>query len=239
MGGANSLASPRSDNDRYTLSEQHATSQFGCSYHYRIYQPDLPSTATSLILGHGFLRDQDNMIELSRTVANAGIRVVTLDYCNMRLWNGHHVRNAQDMRDLAESLGISTDVIFAGFSAGALAAILAADDDTRAILALDLVDDADLGAKSLARLSTPLIGVSGPASGCNANNNGDALYTLRKQSALSTLLKIDSASHCDFESPSNWLCETACGDDDNKQIATLQRSSIIQRVVAMLAPYLS
>lgn len=239
LGGGNSLASPRSDSDRYTLLERSATSQFGCRYSYRVYQPDAPRTKTSLVLGHGFLRDQDNMVGLGRAVANAGIRAVTLDYCNMRPWNGHHKRNAQDMRDLAESLGISDDVIFAGFSAGALAAVLAADNDTRAIMALDLVDQAELGATAITNLTTPLIGISGPASGCNANNNGDTVYKTRAKSALSSLLKIDYASHCEFESPSNWLCETACGDKDNDQSANMQRASIIHRVVNMLTPYLS
>ncbi len=239
MGGTRSLASPQSDADTYSLTEQSASSQFGCRFDYRIYQPDQPRTATSVILGHGFLRDQDNMVELSRAVANAGIRIVTLDFCNMRVWNGHHQRNAQDMRDLAESLGIAHDIIFAGFSAGALAAVLAADNNTRAIMALDLVDQAELGTTAIANLTTPLVGLAGPASGCNANNNGDAIFESRKQPTLSQLLKIDNASHCEFESPSNWLCETACGDKDSDQAATIQRASIIQRAVDMLTPYLS
>ena len=94
-----------------------------------------------------FLRDQDNLVGLSRALANHGIQVVTLDFCNMRLWNGNHESNGLDMRALAQKLRMSDNIIYGGFSAGALAAVLAADDDTRAILALDLVDQNDLGLK--------------------------------------------------------------------------------------------
>lgn len=239
LGGGISVASPRADDDKYQLLEQMRYSASGCQYQYRVFQPDAPITRTSVVLGHGFLRDQDNMVGLSRAIANQGIQVVTLDFCNMRPWNGHHQRNAQDMRDLANMLNIAGDVIYAGFSAGALAAVLASSETTRAILALDLVDQADQGKTAIANLQIPLIGLAGPPSSCNANSNGDALFTARPQAFVSRLDRISGASHCDFESPTNWLCEAACGIEDTEESEKSRRAAIINQTLDSLMPYLS
>ncbi|MFK7858984.1 MAG: alpha/beta hydrolase [Granulosicoccus sp.] len=238
MGGGLSVASPRANSDSYQLLEQTTRSVSGCQYRYRVYQPDTPSTSTSVVLGHGFLRDQDNMIGLSRAMANRGIPVVTLDFCNMRPWNGHHQRNARDMRDLARALKIADDIVYGGFSAGALAAVLASDENTRAILALDMVDQADQGQKAIQKLPIPLLGLAGPPSSCNANSNGDALFTARDEGSFSQLDRIPGASHCDFESPSNWLCEVACGNKDNFGSEKSRRTTIINQSVESLLPHL-
>ena len=236
--GGQSVAVPRADIDSYVLIEESQRSVTGCTFDYRLYQPVNPQTQTSIMLGHGFLRDQDNLVGLSRALANHGIPVITLNFCNMRLWNGNHESNGLDMRALAQKLGLSDDIIYGGFSAGALAAVLAADVDTRAILALDLVDQNDLGLNAIGALRTPLIGISGPASSCNADGNGAALFTSRAQQSLSDLITIDGASHCEFESPSNWLCEIACGDEDNKQDDERERADIIETTIDSLSPYL-
>lgn len=237
MGGGFSKARPHTDSDNYQLVEQSSNSVTGCQFMYRVYQPNSRRTSTSVVLGHGFLRDQDNMIDLSRAIANHGIQVVTLDFCNMRLWNGHHQRNAQDMRNLAKTLDIADDVIYAGFSAGALAAVLASDNDTRAIIALDFVDQEELGKKAISKLQIPLIGLAGPPSRCNANSHGNTLFSERADRSFSKLSKVSGASHCDFESPSNWLCEVTCGDKDNVDTARSNRENIIELTVTGLLPY--
>ena len=236
--GDQSVAVPRDDIDSYALIEQSQRSATGCTFDYRLYQPANPRTQTSIMLGHGFLRDQNNLVGLSRALANQGIPVVTLNFCNMRLWNGNHESNGMDMRALAKKLGRSDDIIFGGFSAGALAAVLAANEDTRAIIALDLVDQNDLGLDAIRALEIPLIGLSGPASSCNANGNGAALFTSRAQQSLSNLTTLAGASHCEFESPSDWLCEIACGDEDNEQDDERERADIIQQTIDSLSPYL-
>jgi len=245
--GASPAAMPRPALDTYELIENTGLSISGCQFQYRVYNPLEPRTPTSVILGHGFLRDQDNLVGLSRALANSGVRVVTLEFCNMRPWNGHHERNARDMRTLATKLNLTDDIVFGGFSAGALAAVLASDNNTRAILALDLVDQNDLGLRAIRKLATPLIGLSGPASGCNANNNAAALFqsriasspTVTEAQPLSRLISIDSASHCEFESPSNWLCEIACGDDDSAASDAADRAGIIDQTIDNLFPYLT
>lgn len=224
--------------DSYQLLEGKLQSSYGCEFNYRLFKPTVPVSSTTIILGHGFLRSQDNMVGFGRAFANNGINIATLDFCNMRVWNGHHKRNADDMRTLANELGMPGNVIYAGFSAGALAAILAADSQTRAIVALDLVDQANLAVNAITQLQTPLIGLSGPASSCNASGNGSPVFKSRTDDTLSSLVYIDRGSHCEFESPSNWLCEITCGDDDSDAANQQTRELIEQRALELVKPFL-
>jgi len=237
-------AHPRADKDQYSLVEKSARSHSGCTFDYRIYEPLNPISGASVMLGHGFLRDQDNLIGLGQAMANQGIRVVTLDFCNMRPWNGNHALNASDMRSLTQLLMIES-VVYGGFSAGALAAVLAADDSTLAIFALDLVDQEALGATAITQMDTPLLGLHGPASSCNAYNNGENVFKAHAETTRysSASVLIENASHCEFESPSNWLCELACADDDEQRRSKFDsdedtRQLIIQRAIDTITPYL-
>lgn len=243
-GASQPSAVPRSHLDNYSLTQSTLYSDTGCAFDYRVYEPHKSISQSSVILGHGFLRDQDNLISLSRELANHGIRVVTLDFCNMRLWNGNHLQNAQDMRKIARELDRNS-IIYGGFSAGALAAILAADEATIAILTLDLVDQDKLGANAIGKLNTPLINLFGPASACNAYNDAQSLFSVREAAAAKAGLThswmINNASHCEFESPSNWLCELACGDRgvlNTRSDDQLTRRKVIRRVISAIKPLL-
>ena len=229
-GGA---AMPRAELDRYRLQTGEARSLAGCRYDYRVYAPagraDADEAVATVVLGHGFLRDQDTLVGLARALANAGFRAVTLDFCNMRPWNGRHRENARDLVALADRVATG-DVVYAGFSAGALAALLAgaADPDTRGVVTLDLVDQGGLAATALETLDAPLVGLQGPPSACNANGSGQRVFDTRPDAALDTL---PGASHCEFESPTNRLCEIVCGDDDARADDERVRADIVRRVV--------
>ena len=194
------------------------------------------------MLGHGFLRDQDRLVALSRALANAGIRTVTLNFCNMQPWNGNHQANAADMRNLAAELNRDSDIIFGGFSAGALAAVLASDQRTRAIYLLDFVDQSNLGATALASLGVPLSGLHGPPSDCNANNAGKLAiedYLATRKNITTSYELVERASHCEFESPSNWLCKLVCADDDAPSENEATRQLIIDQSVVKIKRLLS
>jgi len=220
-------ARPRDGLDGYRLTTGDSRSLAGCRYDYRVYTPVNSGATTTVMLGHGFLRDQDTLVGLARALANAGHRAVTLDFCNMRPWNGHHERNARDLVALSGHVG-ATDVVYAGFSAGALAALLAGAGDpaTRGVITLDLVDQGGLAGTALAGLAVPLVGLQGPPSSCNANGSGQRVFDTRPEASLATL---SGASHCEFESPTDRLCEIACGDDDADDERV--REDIIRRVV--------
>ena len=236
---------PRPALDAYRLVEARARSSAGCRYDYRVFEP-LGAPASAVILGHGFLRDQDREVGLARALANAGHRAVTLDFCNMRPWNGHHARNAIDMRELARVHGLPGATLYAGFSAGALAALLAGADDPDAIgvVALDLVDQGRLGLEAAGRLDAPLVGLAGPPAACNAGGNGLEVFDARPADADEAAARrvvdlVPEATHCDFELPTDWLCELACGEsppltDALAGRATTRRALVVERTVELV-----
>lgn len=237
------LAIPTAPQDHYVLDSGSLRSDSGCLFDYLHYKPTQPSSTSQLLLGHGFLRSQNTLIELSKAFANRGIAVATLNFCNMRPWNGHHERNAQDMRKLARHLNIQQqDVVYGGFSAGALAAILASDSSQRAVLALDLVDQNQLALNAAKALDIPVVSLHGPPSRCNNANRALGVFEQIRQHAGSdrvSVTLIPDASHCEFESPSSWLCERLCGDDDSAKADRRTRSAIIEKATGLLMPYFS
>jgi hypothetical protein len=154
------------------------------------------------------MRGKERMDELARALANAGMTTATLDFCNARIWDGRHFQNGLDMIALATELH-ARRVAYVGFSAGGLAAVVAAQQDPQAVgvIALDLVDDDGLGVRMAKGLDKPLIGIMGEPSNCNAYGNGMPVIAM---SGLGRYERIPGAGHCDFESPSNWLCELVC-----------------------------
>ena len=267
--------------------EGELASATGCTIHYRVYRPaEVPSSVQApalVILGHGFLRSQQQMTGLAETIAAAGIAVATLDFCNMRFWDGRHQQNGLDMVALARHLATSakaisasdsalesasnsasppqtmnpllqfnggsvTDsgpaakataglaggakeafggVIYAGFSAGALAALVAARNDPSAlgVVTLDLVDAQGIGERAAQGLDKPLIGLVGEPTNCNANENSSAVFAAMHQAQQ---LRIAGAGHCDFEAPTDALCELVCTDPDQlDQKGTAQLRELI------------
>jgi dienelactone hydrolase len=199
-----------------TLTRGSLTSKTGCRLSYTLFQPlgtrKGGDANAIVIIGHGFLRSQRHMRDLAQAIASAGIPVATLDFCNMHLWSSRHQQNGYDMvalaRWLAPKVGTSRTV-YVGFSAGGLAALIAARNDPRAlgVVTLDLVDTQGLGVRSAMGLDKPLIGLAGEPANCNADGHGSAVFAV---SAQATLKRIPGAGHCDFEAPTDRLCELLC-----------------------------
>ena len=170
----------------------------------------------------------------AKAIAAAGIPVATLDFCNMHVWSGRHQQNGLDMVALARDLGASR-VIYAGFSAGGLAAVVAGRNDPRAlgVVALDLVDAKGIGVRAASGLEVPLLGLAGEPTNCNARGNGLAVFAASTQAQVS---RIKGAGHCDFESPSDALCALLCQDPDGDAEAdnAAIRETIIARTVAAI-----
>lgn len=209
------------------------SSATGCALHYRLYRPATPATGDLVVLGHGFLRSQERMVDLARALAEAGIPTVTLDFCNARFWDGRHFRNGLDMVRVADVLKAER-VVYAGFSAGGLAALVAGRNDPRAlgVVALDLVDAGQLGEGMAAGLDRPLIGLIGDPSPCNAENNGLAVFAATDQAVIE---RVDGAEHCDFESPTDWLCRLICKRDTPDEESSPRRDIIEAATSAILS----
>jgi pimeloyl-ACP methyl ester carboxylesterase len=187
-------------------------SSTGCQLDYTLYSPARNGSDALVVLGHGFLRSQERMSDLAAAIAADGVPVATLDYCNMRPWSGRHVQNGRDMIALAQALE-ARHVVYAGFSAGALAALIAGRDDPRAvgIVALDLVDAEGLGQRAARGLDKPLLGLAGEPTSCNADGNGRRVYAASDRAVVH---RVEGAGHCDFEAPTDGLCELLCRDPD-------------------------
>jgi dienelactone hydrolase len=213
-------------------------SSAGCTIAYDLYRRSDDAGPVSVVLAHGFLRDKARMAGLAERLAAAGMATVAIDLCNMRPWDGGHRQNAADMRRVAAGLG-GPAVLYAGFSAGGLAALLAASDDPRSagVLAMDLVDQDRLGERAAATLRRPIVGLVGEASRCNARNNGLAVLAAAEQAEI---LRFSGASHCDFEAPSDGLCRLICEPADRSPVRSAEiRSQIIDAAVTAARRLLS
>ncbi len=206
-------------------------SNTGCPIDTIRFEPRHPRTAIPIILAPGFLRDRRHLTKLARALADHGIPVETLNLCNSRPWNGRPVRNALDMIAVGRRLG-ARQVVYGGFSAGALAALIAGrlDPHTRGVLTLDLVDHAGLGVGMARALDRPLFGLAGDPGACNAYNNGLKVFAA---SPGARVARVPGAGHCDFESPTDWLCQSVCSGVDRGSAA--RRAAIIETAVTAVA----
>ncbi len=185
-----------------------------------------------VVLGHGFSRSQANMRGVALHYASWGIDVATLDFAYSRPWNTDHTRNGRDMAALARLL-TRGPVIYAGYSAGGLSAMIAAgrDEGARAVLGLDLVDSGSTAASLASKLSIPVFGILGESQSCNANGNGLAVFSAAPGGRA---VRVREAGHCHFESPTDWLCAAFCGSPLKQYTAQEVRGRILALATAFL-----
>jgi len=216
----------------YESIDDKLVSASGCKVAYTYYKSrDLPKD-TLVVLGHGFMRSKKRMTYLAQHLASWGLSVVNVEFCNSKLWAGNHDRNGADMVAVSQILNTGK-VIYIGFSAGGLAALLAADRDenTQALFGLDMVDHRELGNKIAPALTVPFYGLIAAPSACNAHNNGLDAYASAPHSRV---LEVADASHCHFEFPADEKCLFVCGKGE-KQVS---RTNIQQAIVGLTTAFL-
>ncbi|MFW5689449.1 MAG: hypothetical protein ACOC1U_07750 [Spirochaetota bacterium] len=216
-------------------------SAYGCTLTYELHEPrpgavggedpaepDLagaPLRQGLVVLGHGFLRDLETMRGWAVEWAARGTPTVVVTFCNSSWFSGNHARNAEDLVALAEHLRPGrTPVLYGGFSAGGLAALLAASTDERAIgfLGLDPVDSGELTA-TVDSLAMPALFLYGAPGACNAQSN---MLPLMPPAQPRIALRIPYASHCSFENPYDEGCEFLCGGVEPEEQAAQVRETI-------------
>ncbi len=200
---------------RVSVSTQTLESDFGCTVAFELYQPirsaDSDLATVSVVLGHGFMSDLTRMRAWAEQWASHGVRTAVLSFCNSSWLAGRHDRNAADMIALTDLLlasqGPQGAVIYAGFSAGGLSALLAMASDPRAVayLGLDPVDSGGL-AMGAQNIKAPALFLFAEPSGCNAASNMEQVLP---PAALA--FRIPYATHCDFQNPYDIACERFCG----------------------------
>ncbi len=184
--------------------------------------PAVGSLRGAAILSHGFTRSRSTLAGHAQTLADTGVLVLTPDLpCTFDFRC-----NARALAALVASLraggafGAPVErVMLVGFSAGGLSSLLAAD--TPGVVGFVGLDPFDrvipgeaekLGLTAAARLRTEALLLRAPPASCNAQ-----AFAAPWSTVLPTLWRdelIPDASHCDFESPTDWMCRLACGNTD-------------------------
>lgn len=215
-------------------------STFGCVLHYETHEPVVgtASGAPTVVLAHGFLRDLRSMRGWATHFASHGVRTVVVSFCNSSRLDGRHDRNAEDLMTLAAAVAPGTaPVLYAGFSAGGLAAYVAASRDVRtvAFLGLDAVDGGGL-ASSVAPLTVPTMLLTGEPSRCNAEGR---FLSLAPSPPPGRTVRVAHATHCDFENPTSAACEWICGRVEPHEAAQAIRSAIRSLATAWILEHAS
>lgn len=180
-----------------------------CELRYRIHPATTPARGPVVLIAHGFLRSGEFMAGWADAIARAGMTAVTVDLCASMTPNGRHADNGADLVALRRTLGIDA-AVYLGVSAGGLAAMIAASldpDATRGVLLLDPTNAGGQARSAAARVRAPVAALVARPQICNAWRNIDpALETLPD----ATIVRVDNASHCDFEWPTDTFCRVAC-----------------------------
>jgi dienelactone hydrolase len=196
-----------------------------------VYRPDGPARG-AVILSHGFTRSRTTLGGHAAALATGGILAITPDMPYTFDFN----RNARGLAELVAMLRAGGEfgtpvskVVLVGFSAGALSSLLAAG--TPGVVGYVGLDPFDrtasdgkgaLGLDFAPSLETEAVLLRAPPSRCNAHSVaapwGQALPALLSDRV------IEGASHCDFESPSDWMCEIACGATDPARQAVVRET---------------
>ncbi len=181
----------------------------------------------AVVLSHGFTRSRSTMGGHAAALAAEGALALTPDLPATFDFQ----RNAQGLAQLVAQLRAGSAetgppvsrVVLVGFSAGGLSSLLAAGaPGVVGYVGLDPFDreftrEADGGRAALGRdfaptLRTEVILLRAPPSRCNAQAVAAPWAGLLP--ALVSDRVIDGASHCDFESPTDWMCRWTCGTPD-------------------------
>ena len=219
-------------NTTVTASDAQIESSSGCKINYTYFNPMSSNKDVLIIIGHGFMRSKKRMVRLAEHLASWGMPVATVTFCNSKLWAGNHDLNGSDMVAVSKRLDHS-QIIYVGFSAGGLAAMLAAnlDENALAFFGLDMVDHKEEGQNIASRMTIPLYGLIATKSICNAYNNGLEVY---EKSPHSTVMRVVDASHCHFEFPLDNKCSFFCGKGEKQ----LSRETIQKTILGLTTAYL-
>lgn len=201
----------------HSVSTSQITVSASCEMAVTVYTPD--GGGPRVILNHGFARAPANVAGIAQHLASWGFEVATPALCHLGLAGSNHPQNAADLVTLNTGLG-GGSVWVAGHSAGGLAAFLAAGQDAniKGVVLLDPTDGEGLGASAASGMAKPVYGLLGESNTCNDSSNFAPVLAATPGAKVLTLVGSD---HCDFEDPTDWVCESFCspqGSADSVQV---------------------
>jgi pimeloyl-ACP methyl ester carboxylesterase len=182
----------------------------GCDMRFKRYTPDGAAQPATVILTHGWMRNNDQMVGWARHLASWGYEVIAPNLCHATVFDTDHEANARDLTALVQDHLQADPVVLIGHSAGGLGSVLTALSlpATLGVLGLDMVDTGDLGLRASPNLRVPFYGLVGePSWSCNSDNNGvDVLAAAATHRAM----RVTDTTHCDFENPTDNGCTSVC-----------------------------
>lgn len=195
-----------------------------------VYRPaGAPRGAAVLV--HGFTRNRTTLGSHAAALAAVGVLALTPDLPSTFDFR----RNARGLGELVALLRAGGDtgppverIVLVGFSAGALSSLLAAGSTgVVGYVGLDPFDRTTAEGAALGRDFAPTLAIEAillraPASRCNAQSVAAPWGRLLRGLVMDRV--IEGASHCDFESPSDWLCSLACGAPDPARQAVVRET---------------
>ncbi len=176
----------------------------------------------AVILSHGFTRSRRTLAGHAQALAEAGVLALTPDLpCTFDFrCNARALAALVGLLRAGGPFGAPVErVVLVGFSAGGLSSLLAAD--TPGVVGFVGLDPFDrtvsgeterLGLAAAGRLRTETLLLRAPPSRCNGS--AAAAPWAAELPMLWRDELIEGASHCDFESPTDWVCRLACGGAD-------------------------
>lgn len=207
-----------------------------------VFEPDAGPPVGVAIVAHGWTRSREQHRDAGRALAEAGIVAVIPDLPNLvDLWG-----NGSAIVDLVRRLEsgalglppvLPSSLVLIGTSAGGLATLIAASKlpDIAGWIGLDPVDRSGMGLYAASNLGTPAIVLLGNASACNLFGSGRSLAQAVPRLVRSK--KIDGASHCDFESPTNRVCTTFCGGASRDKQIEAQNETVLAALELLTASH--
>jgi dienelactone hydrolase len=191
----------------------------------------------AVILSHGFTRSRTTLGDHAAAIAQAGAIALSPDLP----YTFDFRRNAQGLSELVARLRAGGTfgapvqrVVLVGFSAGGLSSLLAAGTPgVVGYVGLDPFDKVErgeggaLGGDFAPSLKTEALLLRAPPSRCNAQSVAAPWGRLLPRLLQDTV--IEGASHCDFESPTDWMCRVACGETDPRRQAAV-RAGLMEAV---------
>jgi pimeloyl-ACP methyl ester carboxylesterase len=210
----------------------------GHDVHVDVYEPSAEPSDEVAIVAHGFTRSRARHRDLGEALAAAGVTAVIPDlpYILNHWGNGDAIEELVHKLE-AGALGVppigQSRLVLIGTSAGGLATVLAAAKlpNLAGWIGLDPVDRTGSGVHAASRLTAPAVVLLAEPSGCNLFGSGRSIA--RAVPGLLRSVVLSGASHCDFEGPTNKLCQRICGGSSS-EMQLRAREETVGAVVEML-----
>ena len=203
----------------------------GTPFTIDVYEPAARPIGVAIV-AHGWTRSRARHRDAGRALAEAGVVAIVPDLPNyLDLWGNGTAIVTLVGRLEAGALGLPpverSSLVLIGTSAGGLATIWAASKlpGIAGWVGLDPVDRTGTGMYAASKLAAPAIVLLGDASACNLLSSGRTLANSVQHLVRS--VKIDGASHCDFEAPTNGFCSVMCGFGSREKQLEAQRATVL------------